>query len=176
MQPLKEYCHRALKEKQIEEQSHLFKTGHTYTFCNKYIFDVYEFVDYDLDDEFKDFNVAGLYCFTTEFSFAESKMKDGKQVKNGRIHSLFYLGKTDDFSTRKFSKHENFERFKALPTSKDKKFIGIYQCSADENAKDLESRILSKYNFADNTSENTNKKGLPTTIVENQAISSTREQ
>lgn len=176
MQTFKEYCHQRLKDNQSKKQSHLSKTGRKYTFCDKYPFEIYEFNDYDLDDEFKDFSDSGLYCFTSEVLYADVELNKGLYTKANRVHSLFYLGQTGDFSTRHFSSHEHFETFKSLPISKNKKYIGIYVCSQEQDPKVIESEILAKYNFEDNTAENTNNDSLPTTIMENQVISSTPEQ
>ena len=133
----------------------------------KYTFEIFRFKDFDLDKAFKTFDKGGLYCFTTESSFTNIRLETGFYTKVKRVHSLFYLGKTDNFSTRQFDNHEHFDKFKALKISNDKKFIGVYICKEGQDSKKIESEILEQYNFEENVSENKHKEEYPRTILEN---------
>lgn len=163
MEDISTYISKSLS---IDNQ-YIYETGETYTLGEKYKFAIFRFNDFDLDEAFKTSDKGGLYCFTTECLFADIRLETGCYTKAKRVHSLFYLGKTDNFSTRQFDNHEHFDKFKALKISNDKKFLGIYICKKEEDPKDIESEILGIYNFEDNVSENKHKENCPMTIQEN---------
>lgn len=142
------------------------ETGRTYTFCGKYTFRIYSIKNFDLDEAFKSLKQGGLYCFTTEQNF-DIQLQAGIYRKQHILHSLFYIGKTDDFSIRHFNNHKHVDNFRKLNISNNKRFIGLYICQTEQDPKKVESEILDAYNFADNEQENKHKEDLPSTIQEN---------
>ncbi len=151
----------------LKKDSHIIEdTGRTYTFCDKYTFHICSIKNFDLDEAFKGLKQGGLYCFTTEQNF-DIQLQTGIYRKQHILHSLFYIGKTDDFSIRHFNNHEHVDNFRKLNISNSKMFIGLYICSTEQDPKEIESEILDAYNFVDNKQENKDKKDFPCTIQEN---------
>lgn len=167
MMDLEKYLQKCIKtDSNSCSNLHIFNAHRAYTFLGKYQFQVYGLNDFKLDEVFNNFHKAGLYCFTTEGCFVDVSLRNEAYFKTGRVHNLFYIGKTDDFSKRNFDNHQHLTNFKAIDLDINKKFVGIYVCAEDENPKDIESEILSAYNFEDNVSENSDNANYPKYIQE----------
>ena len=124
-------------------------TGNKFT-LSCYTFQVFTIRNFDFDEDIEISQSKGVYCFSKTLT----KTPEGKETKKFKTtHSLLYLGKSDGeggINGRLVHSHEKFHMLK----EKGACFLSIYECSDKENAKEIESEILSKYNFQCNDAEN----------------------
>lgn len=60
------------------------------------------------------------------------------------------------------STHEHYGKIKSAKAT----FLGIYECNKNDKAKEIETEILEKYDFAINEMENMVSSNKPTTVEE----------
>lgn len=96
----------------------------------QYIFDLFSFEGFDeLKDAFRP--LPAVYVFTRR-----------SQAVDGFTHDLIYLGETEDLSSR-FNAHHKEQCITAHRAN----CIGLYGVSENEDLKEIESDILSTYDF-----------------------------
>lgn len=136
-------------------------TGNTYNLSG-YCFKIYSIDGFCFDKSIDISSANGVYCFTAEIN---KEIVGNEQKVFKKLHSLIYLGKSEDndgINGRLISSHEHFNDIKTLnPTS-----LGIYECVDGEGPKQIESAILAEYNFIINKAENTDSNGRMITVTE----------
>lgn len=136
-------------------------TGKTYN-LGGYSFKVYSINGFSFNNSIDISSENGLYCFTNTLC-KDSVGKDKKKFKI--THALLYLGKSDSkegIDGRLVQSHEKFPILKKSGAQ----FLSIYECSDKENAKEIESEILSKYYFQFNEAENEECAGKKVSVEE----------
>ena len=122
-------------------------TNKTFTLSGR-IFQIYSLDGFNFKESISVPSEKGLYCFSNKMHI--ELLNNPNRFQN--VHQLLYLGKADGrdgLVGRLTSNHEKFTSLQNIAT-----YIGIYKCSNNENAKDIESQILSNYNFLLNEQEN----------------------
>lgn len=136
-------------------------TDKTYKLCN-YTFSVFSIDGFSFDKSINISSAKGVYCFTTEFN---KDIVGVERKKFQKAHSLIYLGKADGndgINGRLLSTHEHYGKIKSAKAT----FLGIYECNKNDEAKEIETKILEKYDFAINEMENMVSSNKPTTVEE----------
>lgn len=93
-------------------------------------FDLYELDNFDFTDNLKLKAIKGIYVFTIR-----RKSDDGNY-----IHTILYIGKTTEYSTR-FKGHHKAKELKA----ENPNCLAIYACDEDKMNKD-EIILIEKWN------------------------------
>lgn len=135
--------------------------GRVYT-LGGYKFKVYSIMGYDFMCDIDVSSANGVYCFT-KIIYKDTVGREKKEFK--RTHHLLYLGKADGeegLNGRLVHTHEKFTSLK----QDGAQFLSIYECSPEENPKDVESGVLAAYNFQFNVEENKDTNNLPISVTE----------
>lgn len=124
--------------------------SHSTITLKNYKLKVYDISNFSFNDDLNVSTQSGIYCFTNRH-FVDVTVNYGKN-KSIYAHTLEYLGMADGnegLSQRLKSNHEKFPILKGNANC-----LCLYECSSTEDAKKIESDILSSFSFTFNTSEN----------------------
>lgn len=122
----------------------------TYTLCG-YTFQIYDVTGFDFKKQLDLPDTNGVYCFTSEYNSVDENNNNALSFK--KLHFLFYLGRTKDFSERFENHHKNKELIKISPL-----YIGVYYCKDINEEDSIEKELLSKYSIELNEKENSDAK------------------
>ncbi len=133
--------------------------GRTITFCGKK-FQLYSLDGFSFDETLDTDEGDGLYVFTKS-KMAYDYITIHRRTFMKSVHDLLYLGKSDELEARPH-RHEKFSDLKKYPAQ----FLGIYQCEETEDPLDVETMILERYFFKENTQHNTEIGNRETSVAE----------
>lgn len=136
-----------IKSKMKAEPTHksIILSGYKFALYNLDTFRFDEKLNLTNNDKCK-----GVYVFTYAYRQAIISKPNFTYKMS---HNLLYLGKAESIEVRALSpSHEKWADLKSDGCNR----IGVYYCKDNENPKNIESIILSNYNFKENSAENKN--------------------